>query len=255
MRQHLGRKMPGAVLRAVAALLLILVWALPSTQARSPHAPSQPFPCAKGGPCYFWLHGTINFEENASYAMLGGASSVKKHEKLLIAVGLSRRADGLPSALYSDNLSTSDVTKVTGMCSVDDVDGAGTGRGHLEFGYGDTLAALVPWYFSPDYHIVFVPDVGFSATERFAQGDTCGAKASPESDYPKPTMVIVEFIMPARLTNPLLLQGKMITFGKLKQGTEGEGTCQMPDGAKGSDVCTTTWKLTAKFSTEAPPGP
>jgi hypothetical protein len=211
-----------------------------------------PFPCIKGGSCFVWLHGTITFREDAHYVMAGGTTTVDKHEDMTMAVGLTRRQDGLPSALYRDTLSTSNVIKIPSICTVDLVSGTGSGKGHLEYGYGLKNHA---WYWDKYYHVVFVPDIGFPATEKSDTKSECNYNAVPQSDYPKPTMAMLEFLTPARLTNPMTLQGKMITFGKLATGQEGEGTCQLPDDAKGKDVCTTTWKLTAKFSTAAQPGP
>jgi len=238
------------VLRAGLALMLSLVWAVPSAAAApKPLAKTSAFPCTANGPCFVWVHGTFTFKEDAHWTL--GSTTNDKHENMFVAVGLVRRADGLPSALYKDSLSTSTVVKIPGCSITNIVNGSGSGRGHLEFGYGDGLAPLVRWYMDKEYHIVFVPDIGFHATEK-STGASC--KLTPEDDYPKPTMVIMDFLTP-KLANPLVLTGKMITFGKLKQGTEGEGACQLPDGAKGTDVCTTVWNLKAEFSTKAQSGP
>jgi hypothetical protein len=66
--------------------------------------------------------------------------------------------------------------------------------------------------------------------------DTSSFTVTGLGTYPKPMMAMIEFLTPARRTNPVALQGGIVTIGKPVTGHEGEGTCQLPDYAKGTDV-------------------
>ena len=68
------------------------------------------------------------------------------------------------------------------------VSGIGSGKGHLEYGYGFENQLC---YWDKYYHFVFVPDVGFPATEKSDTTSACNYHAAPQSAYPKPTMAMM----------------------------------------------------------------
>ncbi len=252
----LSKRVGSSVLRTSAALVTCLAWALPGAQAATK---PQPFPCKPGGPCYVWLHGTIHFTQDGDFTVYGVHHTIR--EDLSIVVGLTRREDGLPSAVYSDTFYGDEGG---GPCKVISITkGSGGGKGHMQFGSGLQNHA---WYWDKHYHFLFTGDAPFPAVDEAAGAGSkniCDLK--PRSSHATPAPVDIEYLTPSLKTNAVTLQGMEITTGQVDDPNQlasltpvGDTmgiSCGLPAEGKGYNRCTAKWKLTAAFSSEAQPGP